>query len=158
MVLSLLAGCVSENDLSAEQRTYKLYRELMCPVCDGQTIDQSKSPIAEDMKQSVRTQILNGRTNQEIRDYFVKRYGNSVLATPNTSGFELLAWIMPFLIVSAGITILFLVLRNMRKSKTINHEKVSPQVKNKDILQYLDRIDGEIDYIKIDPTTKDDRS
>jgi len=157
MVLNLLSGCISENDLTAEQRSYKLYRELMCPVCDGQTLDQSNSPIAEDMKQVVITQISNGRTNQEIRDYFILRYGNSVLAAPTTSGFNLIAWIIPFFIVATGIVILSLVLRNMRENKSIDHEKVSLQVQNKDLSQYLDRIDEEIQYIEEDLDKKDDR-
>ena len=92
LVLSVAIACVSENDLTDDQRAYTLDRELMCPVCDGQTIDQSHAQIAEDMKLVVREKIAAGESNQEIRDYFVARYGEVVLASPDASGFNLIVW------------------------------------------------------------------
>ncbi|MGB1749130.1 MAG: cytochrome c-type biogenesis protein CcmH, partial [Dehalococcoidia bacterium] len=46
----VLGGCLTEDDLSLEQRSHQLASELMCPVCDGQTIDGSNAQISQDMR------------------------------------------------------------------------------------------------------------
>ena len=74
----------------------------MCPVCDGQTLDQSQAQLSEDMKTVIRQKIEDGDSNQQIRDYFVERYGEIVLASPDAGGFNLIAWVMPGVIFLGG--------------------------------------------------------
>ena len=117
LVLAFSAvGCIREEDITLEQRAHQLAGELMCPVCDGQTIDGSNAQIAQDMRLKVRERLDAGDTNAEIRDYFVVRYGEEILAAPKGGGFNLLAWIVPVVIVLGGIGIALTMINNMKHS------------------------------------------
>ena len=115
VALMTFVGCVTEDDLTADQRVYQLSQQLMCPVCDGQTLDQSQAQLSEDMKAVIRTKIEDGETNAEIRAYFVERYGEIVLASPGAGGFNVIAWIVPGLIFIAGALLVGNAYLNMRR-------------------------------------------
>ena len=72
-------GCINENDLTLEQRSYQLSKQIMCPICDAQTLDQSQSQLAKDMKVTISNQLSEGKTNEQIREFFVNRYGLSLI-------------------------------------------------------------------------------
>lgn len=156
LVISLAvfaASCVTEDDLTADQRVYQLSQQLMCPVCDGQTLDQSQAQLSEDMKAVIRTKIEDGETNAEIRAYFVERYGEIVLASPDAAGFNVIAWVVPVLIFIAGALLVgnaYLNMRNRNRQagKTNAQPKperpISSPVEN-DLDEYLQRADREID-------------
>lgn len=159
MVVVMLAACISENDLTPEQRAYKLDSELMCPVCDGQTLDQSHAQLAEDMKVIVREKIAAGESNSEIRDYFVARYGEVVLAAPEASGFNLLVWLMPAVIAGGGALAVIWVLKNMRQNSSASPESAGPvgtgardtvtqgpTLADRQLEKYLARVDADIGY------------
>lgn len=71
-----------------------LETELVCPVCH-ETLDESTSPVAEQMKAEIRRRIAQGWTKQQILDEMVANYGPGVLSTPAKHGFDLLAWVLP---------------------------------------------------------------
>ncbi len=147
IALIALASCVSENDLTAEQRAYTLDRQLMCPICDGQTIDQSHAQLAQDMKATVREKIAEGDSNKEIRDYFVARYGEVVLASPEASGFNLLVWVMPAVIAGGGALAVFWVLKNMRRTAARTAAAGSDAtLADRQLEKYLDKVDADIGY------------
>ena len=146
--LLALSGCVRESDITLEQRSHQLGGELMCPVCDGQTIDGSNAQIAVDMRLKVRDLLDEGSTNAEVRDYFVLRYGQEILAAPERSGFNLLAWIMPVLIVTGGIGIALLSIKNMKKSglesQTIDGPSIAVEQEQNDLSHYLAQVDRDL--------------
>ena len=72
----------------------ELETELVCPVCH-ETLDESTSPVAEQMKAEIRRRIAQGWTKQQILDEMVANYGPGVLSTPAKHGFDLLAWVLP---------------------------------------------------------------
>ena len=146
--LMALSGCVRESDITLEQRSHQLGGELMCPVCDGQTIDGSNAQIAIDMRLKVRDLLDEGSTNAEVRDYFVLRYGQEILAAPERNGFNLLAWIMPVLIVTGGIGIALLSIKNMKKSglesQTIDGSSITVEQEQNDLSHYLAQVDHDL--------------
>lgn len=150
VALAAFAACVSEDDLTPDQRAYTLDRELMCPVCDGQTIDQSHAQIAVDMKQIVREKIAEGESNKEIRDYFVARYGEVILASPEASGFNLIVWVMPAVIAGGGALAVFWVLKNMRKrsAQLAPEGPTNETLADRQLKKYLDKVDSDIGYRK----------
>ena len=81
-----------------------LEAELVCPTCDT-TLDQSNAPVALRMKQYIRQRIAAGDTKSEIKDQLVAQFGKGVLAAPEQSGFDLLAWVLPIagLLAGAGV-------------------------------------------------------
>ncbi len=148
LALTVFAACVQEDDLTPDQRAYTLDRELMCPVCDGQTIDQSHAQIAEDMKRVVREKIAEGESNQEIRDYFVARYGEVVLAAPEASGFNLIIWLMPAVIGGGGALAVFWVLKNMRRNSAQYAATHRETLEDRQLKQYLEKVDSDIGLIQ----------
>ena len=137
-------GCIREEDISLEQRSHQLAAQLMCPICDGQTIDGSNAQISQDMRQKVRELLDEGKTNGEIKDYFVLRYGEDILAAPEGSGFNLLAWVVPVFIVFGGVGIALLTIKNMRKAGIQAQSSPTPAAQNGDLSDFLAQVDRDL--------------
>ena len=77
----------------------------MCPVCAGETLAQSDSPAAAQVKRFIQARIAAGDTRSEIKDKLVAEYGTRILAAPPKHGFDLLAWVLPLIgvVAAAGI-------------------------------------------------------
>ncbi len=103
---AVLALVVAPNALANEQHPTQaeLEGELVCPTCHT-TLDQSNAAVALRMKQFVRTRIAAGDTKSEIKEQLVAQFGKGVLAAPEQSGFDLLAWVLPIagLLAGAGV-------------------------------------------------------
>lgn len=99
-----------------EAKAQEIDRMLMCPVCPAQTIDQTEVPLAKQMRAQVRELLESGATREEVLAWFSapERYGPSVLAEPPRSGFYLIAWIVPGVVVVAALAGGLLTLRAMR--------------------------------------------
>ena len=81
--------------------------EVMCPVC-GTSLQLSQSPQADRERAFIQRLVAEGKTKEEIKDALVAEYGSEVLATPDTEGFDLLAWLIPAVgLVVAGGAIFF---------------------------------------------------
>lgn len=165
VLLLVTTSCVREDDISLEQRAHQLSGELMCPVCDGQTIDGSNAQIARDMRAKVQELLQTGESNAEIKDYFVIRYGEEILAAPEGTGFNLLAWIVPVVIVAIGIVIALLTIKNMQRSG-IRHaaavaavEVVATENKSggSDLSDYLAQVDRDLG-ITDGPSAQDEKT
>jgi len=105
-LVSVLALAVVPTAFASEQHPTQaeLEGELVCPTCHT-TLDQSNAAVALRMKQFVRTRIAAGDTKSEIKDQLVAQFGKGVLAAPEQSGFDLLAWVLPIagLLAGAGV-------------------------------------------------------
>ncbi len=149
-IFAVATGCIREDDLTLEQRAHQLYSQLMCPVCDAQTIDGSNAPIAQSMRLKVRELLDDGKTNSEIKEYFVLRSpeGEAILATPEGGGFNLLAWIVPFFITFGGIGIALLTIRNLRRSNARSAEFAAAgsgsATDQNDLAKYLAQVDRDL--------------
>ena len=97
----------------SEKEAQAIDRMLMCPVCPAETIDQAQVEISFQMRALVREMLAEGRSRQEILDFFVERYGPDILAAPPKSGVNLLAWILPIAGVAAGLVGAYFVIRSM---------------------------------------------
>jgi cytochrome c-type biogenesis protein CcmH len=98
-----------------EARMARITAELRCLVCQNQTIADSQSGLATDLRQQVREMLQRGDSEQQIIEYMTTRYGDFVLYRPPVRGSTLLLWFGPALLLVAGIATLVLVLR--RRSK-----------------------------------------
>jgi cytochrome c-type biogenesis protein CcmH len=149
-IFAVATGCIREDDLTLEQRAHQLYSQLMCPVCDAQTIDGSNAPIAQSMRLKVRELLDDGKTNSEIKEYFVLRSpeGEAILAAPEGGGFNLLAWIVPFFITFGGIGIALLTIRNLRRSNARSAEFAAAgsgsATDPNDLAKYLAQVDRDL--------------
>jgi cytochrome c-type biogenesis protein CcmH len=102
-------GAVVSTDMDEAHAIGKLLR---CPVCQGQPIAESPSQMAQDMMARVREMLKDGKSHQEILDYFVERYGEWVLLEPRAHGMNLGLWILPAAALLIGAA---LVLRYARR-------------------------------------------
>ncbi|MDO8461971.1 MAG: cytochrome c-type biogenesis protein CcmH [Deltaproteobacteria bacterium] len=89
-----------------EERAQKLGHQLRCPVCRGVAIAESPAELANKMMASVREQIVEGKSDQEILYYFEERYGEWALLQPKAEGINLAIWILPALFVIGGAGII----------------------------------------------------
>jgi cytochrome c-type biogenesis protein CcmH len=92
-------------DAPGERRMKSLAEELRCLVCQNQTIADSNAPLAADLRDQIRAQIAQGRSDAEIRAYMVERYGDFVLYRPPLKATTALLWIGPFALLAAGIAV-----------------------------------------------------
>ena len=115
---------VAKPDPVVESRLKALGEELRCLVCQNQTIADSNAPLALDLRNQIRTQIAQGRSDTQIRDYMVERYGDFVLYRPPFKATTALLWIGPFALVLLGAGI-FLVLVRRRRAAQLPPEEVS---------------------------------
>lgn len=85
-----------------EARARHLFQELRCVVCQNESIDDSQAEIAGDVRQIVRTQIASGRTDQQVLDFLVQRYGQFILLKPPLDLGNLALWLTPFAALLLG--------------------------------------------------------
>lgn len=110
---------------SAEQdRLKKLSEELRCLVCQNQTLADSNAELAVDLRRQVESMINAGRSDREIRDYMVQRYGDFVLYRPPVQSNTLALWLGPFAMLAGGALIWWLV---QRRSRAAASATKSPQ-------------------------------
>jgi len=124
LFMFLLSAC-SENfkDMNPEElRIISLNKEIMCPVCPGESIDQSQNDLAIQMRFIVTKFVNENKSDQEIKEYFVERYGEVVLMEPSANGFGLIAWIVPWVAFISTVFLVIILIRRM--SSTANSEEV----------------------------------
>jgi len=112
-------------------------RELRCPVCQGMPIGESPSETAQAMMKRVRELHAEGKTHQQILDYFVERYGEWVLLRPEARGFRLVVWLLPPVGLLLGLAAIFAYVRR-NKGKPAEAPVVAPVATTED--PYLKRV------------------
>ena len=94
-----------------ENRARDLSKGIRCLVCQNQSIDDSDSDLAKDLRRIIRKKIIQGDTNNEITQYLVDKYGNFILMKPPLYQDTYILWISPLLLLLVGITIMYFTLR-----------------------------------------------
>jgi cytochrome c-type biogenesis protein CcmH len=87
---------------ATEARARNLQRMLRCLVCAGESVDESRSDFAGDLRALVREQIAAGHSDQQIEDFLVARYGDAILMKPPVQPDTWLLWLAPFAVLLAG--------------------------------------------------------
>lgn len=113
-VFCLLAEAVAAAP-SLEDQVYAIARELMCPVCAGQTVAESNSQLAVQMREEIRTRLRRGESREQIIAFFVGQFGESVLATPPRRGLGLAVWLAPVIAFLLGAAILIRFVQGARR-------------------------------------------
>ena len=119
--LAAFVGCAavgaSRSAPELERRAHELNKTIMCPLCPGESIDQSQNPLSAQMRAIVAEKLADGWSDDQIRDFFVERYGQSVLLEPPREGFGLTAWIVPPAAFALALAALLIALRRMSSSR-----------------------------------------
>ena len=101
-----------------EEQARRIAAELRCPVCQNLSVADSPSEMAQQMRAMIREQLKEGKSSQQIMDYFTSKYGEWILLSPTTEGFNLLVWILPFIALTGGILLVVLVARRWVQRKS----------------------------------------
>jgi cytochrome c-type biogenesis protein CcmH len=121
------------KDLAAdpvlEKRMIGLAEKLRCLVCQNESLASSHAELAEDLRREVREQMAQGKSDQEIIDYLVARYGDFVLYEPPVKSYTLLLWFGPFALLLVGAGVLVFQLRKRRK--TVKESELSPEAQQR---------------------------
>ncbi|MBI2316863.1 MAG: cytochrome c-type biogenesis protein CcmH [Betaproteobacteria bacterium] len=102
-------------DPAVEKRLVAISEELRCLVCQNESLSASRADLAVDLRRQIREQIKAGRSDAEIREYMVARYGDFVLYRPPLKSTTALLWFGPFVLLVAGVAALLLYLRRRRR-------------------------------------------
>ena len=114
LLLILVALPCWAQDAQLERRAITLEKELRCLVCQNQSLAESNAPLALDLRQQVREQLAAGKSEREVIDYLVARYGDFVRYRPPLKASTLLLWAGPFLFLIGGFYVLARFLRRRR--------------------------------------------
>ena len=106
------------DEAVVEQRLAKLSHELRCLQCRNQTLAESPAGLAEDLRREIRVQIRAGKSDQEIIAFLTQRYGDFILYKPRVTATTYLLRFGPFLLLLAGMVILFRYIKQRRDSIT----------------------------------------
>ena len=120
-------------DPALEARARAISRDIRCPVCQGETIDDSNAPISRDLRLIIRERLVAGDSDDEVVDFIVARYGEFVLFNPRATGSNLILWLAGpvMLLVAGGIAVLAL------RRRPVPDDGLTPEeeARLKDLLQ-----------------------
>ena len=126
------------EDVRVEARLNAIAEELRCLVCQNESLIASRADLAMDLKRQVREQIKAGKSDAEIRDYMVQRYGDFVLYRPPVKSTTLLLWFGPLVLLAAGFVALWIFVRRRR---TVQAAALSAEEESR-ADELLGRVDG----------------
>lgn len=117
LALSLFwaAGVTAQGNIPSDDDVNRIAKELYCPVCENTPLDVCPTQACAEWREQIRTMLAEGKTDAEIKQYFVDYYGARVLAEPPRRGFNWLAYIVPPVLIALGALILVRTLRGWIK-------------------------------------------
>ncbi len=99
------------NSVEQEERFNRLTAELRCLVCQNQNLADSDAPLAHDLREEIHDMMLAGRTDEEIKNFLVERYGDFVLYKPPVKGNTVVLWAAPILLLLMGGVIIAVIVK-----------------------------------------------
>lgn len=156
ILVAVSVSCAAEDDIpSLERRAQKINGTVMCPVCPGESIDQSQHPLAAQMRNIVAERLESGWTEQQIKAYFVEAYGPAVLLEPSARGSSLV-WLVPPLAIALALVALMIVLRQMRSQPPQSVEAaLRARLSEAEGEEYLNRARAALAYEGLDALQSD---
>lgn len=116
LTLAAAVALAQAPDAALDARLKRLESELRCLVCQNQTLADSDASLAGDLRREVRTLAVAGKSDSEIKDYLVARYGDFVLYDPPVKTLTWLLWFGPLLMLVAGGGIWLAIVRRRARS------------------------------------------
>jgi cytochrome c-type biogenesis protein CcmH len=138
LMLPLSAGQTLAQ--SVDDETRRIAQDLQCPVCEGLSVADSPSQLAVQMRTVIREKLTAGEGEDQIRQYFVDRYGETVLRVPPRSGFTAIVWIAPYIVLGVAVVFLVTTLRR-RKGPAVPQERPAATGTDPALDAYLEEVD-----------------
>jgi len=112
VVVPVMVSAQAMNEDLLQQKTKEVSQTLRCAVCQSESIWESNATLAIQMRDIIRERLIAGESPDEIRAYFVSRYGDYIVFKPRFRGINILLWGGPFVLLALGA---FFLHRNLRK-------------------------------------------
>ena len=152
ILLSLIMMFLVANKVSAQQPTPSddevnaIARQLYCPVCENTPLDVCPTQACHDWRELIRQLLIDGKTPDEIKQYFVDHYGARVLSAPPAVGFNWLVYVVPPVVFLGGIFLLIQAFRIWKRQKAtpIGKLESGPDLSPKDEDEYVALLEQEL--------------
>jgi cytochrome c-type biogenesis protein CcmH len=135
-VVAVAVRAGSHGPSSLEDRTRAVARTLRCPVCQNLSVADSPSGIAQEMRRTIAADLQAGRSPDQIRAEFVQAYGEWILLAPPKRGLDLVAWLVPALLVLGAAVVGWFAVRRWTRS---GHQQAPPASLSTEDRALLDR-------------------
>jgi len=121
LLVLILAGLGSatvfaQGPTPTDDDVNRIAKQLFCPVCENTPLDVCPTEACRQWRDLIRQMLSEGKSEQEIKDYFVLNYGARVLSEPPRTGFNWLVYVIPPMVIVAGVFILFRAMRSWTHS------------------------------------------
>lgn len=116
LLLAAVASLAWAQAEALDPEVFSIGNELRCPTCVSESVSESSSAIAREMRVIIQDQLNQGRSRAEILAFFQERYGDWILLNPPARGVLLIVWILPVLAVLAGAVLLVRLVRRWRRA------------------------------------------
>jgi cytochrome c-type biogenesis protein CcmH len=142
----MISICLSSSSTAdpIDEQVREISYLLMCPVCQGQTVEESNSPLANDMRSMIRKKLQQGESKEEIIAYFVDRYGETILGAPPARGTNWVLWLLPAFAVLVGGFGLGIFIYKSKREKSFKFKKEHKEPSIHVNTEYIDRLDKEL--------------
>ncbi len=145
LVLLCLPSAAWAQETSAEQReVVEIARTLKCPVCESQSVADSPSQLAQEMRAYIQRRLEAGDSRQAIVQALVDRYGEGILLEPPRAGFTLLVWWLPVLSLALGALVVGLALRRWTRTPAADALEAAPEMSSEELARYRARLADEL--------------
>ena len=142
VALYLAPGAAAQGP-NVDNEVIRISKNLYCPVCPATPLDVCETQACKQWRDLIKQKLLAGESEEQIRAYFIAQYGERVLGAPPPEGFNLGAYLLPFLLLLAGGGLLFLTLRGWLKTRAaVSPETLTPLAING---EYAARIARELE-------------
>ncbi len=129
------------RDEAERQRYRTLVEELRCPKCQNQNIADSNAPIAMDLRREIFRMLEEDKSNEQIVDYLVDRYGDFVRYKPPVNAKTLLLWYGPIALLVLGFAVLAVILRRRRRGSEAQASNSLSEAERARLATLLDKKD-----------------
>lgn len=135
-----------------DEHVHTVAAQLKCPICQNESVADSPSWVAQQMRAIIRQQIQQGKSDQQIIQYFQQRYGNSIVWAPQWQGFGLLTWLVPVALLLIGASLVFFTLRDWQAlapytgtiSSRAEEKSEQPEATDTELEQYRQQLIDEL--------------
>lgn len=148
-LFAIVPASAIATDQAMSPEALEIANSLNCPVCEGQSVRDSNAQLARDMRRTIQELLDAGYTEEEVRDYFVDRYGVGILREPPKSGFFMTLWWAPVIGVAIGALVLGTFLTQRKKpataKKSDSHSASANSSSDDDLSEYEQRVLHDLD-------------
>lgn len=121
---SLIRSVSAQGGTPTDDEVNRIARQLYCPVCENTPLDVCPTEACRQWRELIRQMLAEGKSEAEIKQYFVEHYGARVLSEPPRQGFNWIVYLAPPLLILGGVILLFRTLRGWVRPSDVDEEEI----------------------------------